>query len=254
MDKYYVYRPMLKLIGRSEGTAKKGGYEETLGYGIMLDGKVSHGEGQEIILTNKNLRQIDKIQTQMLKDPDNKKLNSSALGMYQIVRTTIREIKKDLDLDPMALFNADMQDRMACYLLGLRGIDKYLGGRLKEDTLINNLAREWASLPQTNGKGAYGGQNASVSVADVRKALAEVRKRATEASPEIVVVPVEPGTPPADPQVVQPVTPPAPVVVTEPVKDNPPAAPQVPSTKKGWGVLLAILAAGVAAIIRYFGG
>ena len=39
-DKYYVYRPFLNLVGTSEGTDKGDGYNETLGYGIMLDGKV----------------------------------------------------------------------------------------------------------------------------------------------------------------------------------------------------------------------
>ena len=55
-----------------------------------------------------------------------------------------------------------MQDRIACYLLGQRGIDKYLAGRLFEDTLLDNLAREWASLPTSKGKGFYGGQQAAV--------------------------------------------------------------------------------------------
>jgi lysozyme family protein len=82
-----------------------------------------------------------------------------------------------------------MQDRCACYLLGLRGIDKYLAGRLSEDTLINNLAPEWASLPTTAGKGAYAGQNAAVSPDRVRQVLAEVKKRHATSQPtrEIVV-------------------------------------------------------------------
>ena len=49
-DKYYVYRPLLDLIGLSEGTDKGRGYNETLGYGIMLDGKVTKGKGPIIDL------------------------------------------------------------------------------------------------------------------------------------------------------------------------------------------------------------
>lgn len=33
-DKYRVYRPLLNLIGFTEGTDKGDGYNETLGYGI----------------------------------------------------------------------------------------------------------------------------------------------------------------------------------------------------------------------------
>lgn len=42
-DKYAVHRPMLDLIGKCEGTDKSCGYNETLGYDIMLDGKVTKG-------------------------------------------------------------------------------------------------------------------------------------------------------------------------------------------------------------------
>lgn len=178
-DKYYVYRPLLDLIKKTEGTAKpKREYNETLAYGAYTGGNVE--------LVKMTLAQVDVLQTEMLRHPKNK-WNSSAAGAYQIVRTTRRDIEKKLGLDKGSLFNADMQDRMACYLLGVRGIDKYLSGRLSEDTLINNLAKEWASLPTTSDKGNYKGQNAAVRVAEVRKVLAEVRARHFNEQPEKVV-------------------------------------------------------------------
>src|SRR5690606_17700885 len=134
------------------------------------------------------LKEIDALQTRMLQHPANS-FNSSALGRYQIVRTTLRAIRKSLNLQDTALFDAGMQDRCACYLLGLRGIDKYLAGRLSEDTLINNLAQEWASLPAVSGKSAYAGQNVAVQPDRVQQALADVKRRHQEAQPlrEIVV-------------------------------------------------------------------
>src|SRR5690554_4352428 len=116
-DKYHVYRPMLDLIGFAEGTDRKRGYNETLAYGAFTGGDVD--------LCAMTLKEIDALQTKMLKHPANT-FHSSALGRYQIVRTTLHAIRKSLSLPDTALFDADMQDRCACYLLGLRGIDKYL--------------------------------------------------------------------------------------------------------------------------------
>lgn len=179
-DKYHVYRPLLDLIGFAEGTDRKRGYNETLAYGAFTGGDVD--------LVTMTLEEIDALQTRMLKHPQNR-FNSSALGRYQIVRTTLRAIRKTLKLPPTTLLDAEMQDRCACYLLGLRGIDKYLAGRLSEDTLINNLAHEWASLPTTAGKAAYAGQNAAVTPDRLRQVLAEVKQHHYEAQParEIVV-------------------------------------------------------------------
>jgi muramidase (phage lysozyme) len=184
-DKYHVYRPLLDLIGFTEGTDKGRGYNETLAYGKMLDGKVTKGKGPTVDLVSMTLKQLDALQTKMLSDPDNKKLNSSAAGRYQIVRTTARAIRKALpDRYPLTRkFDADCQDEMACYLLGVRGIDKYLAGRLSEDALINNLAHEWASLPKLDGKGAYAGQHAAISVDRLRNCLSEVKNRHAKGQP-----------------------------------------------------------------------
>lgn len=179
-DKYYVYRPMLDLIGKSEGTDRKRGYNETLGYGAYTGGDVN--------LVGMTLTKIDALQTKMLKHPANY-MNSSALGRYQIVRTTLRNIRNTLNLEGSLLFNEELQDKCACYLLGVRGIDKWIAGRLSDDTMLNNLAREWASLPMPNGKGAYGGQHAAVTVAEVMAALRACRARASAPKPAPVIVP-----------------------------------------------------------------
>jgi muramidase (phage lysozyme) len=185
-DDYFVYRPMLDLLGKSEGTDKGRGYNETLGYGAYT-GNVN--------LVGMTLAQIDALQGKMLANPKNK-WKSSALGRYQIVRTTRRNIQKALSIPSTALFDKDMQDRMACFLLGQRGIDKWLSGRLSLDTLLRNLSKEWASVPGPDGKGAYSGQGAGVSVSQVKAALAEVAKRHAAGQPKVVEkVPVPVETP-----------------------------------------------------------
>jgi muramidase (phage lysozyme)/uncharacterized integral membrane protein len=181
-DKYYVYRPLLDLIGKTEGTDRGDGYNETLAYGLLTNGDVD--------LVSMTLGEIDALQTKMLRHPKNR-WKSSAVGRYQIVRTTLRSIKETLGLGDHEKFDADMQDRLACFLLGQRGIDKYLSGRLSENTLLLNLAKEWASLPTPEGKGYYDGQRAAVSVNEVRTVLGEVRKRHQEGQPVKQVVPPE---------------------------------------------------------------
>lgn len=188
-DRYYVYRPLLDLIGLTEGTDKRRGggpargYNETLAYGRLTGGDV------DLVLMT--LTQIDALQTRMLQHRENV-WNSSAVGRYQIVRTTLRNIRKTLNLSGAELFDRDMQDRLGCFLLGQRGIDKYLAGRLSEDTLLLNLAKEWASLPTAAGKGYYSGQSAAVKPDQVRVVLAHVRRRHAEGQPKVEVpVPVE---------------------------------------------------------------
>lgn len=189
-DKYWVYRPMLDLIGKSEGTDKGRGYNETLGYGAYTGGDQD--------LVSMTLDQIDALQTKMLNNRKNK-LRSSAVGRGQIVRTTMRAIRQALpDRFPgTRLYDADCQDEMICYLLGQRGIDKWLAGRLKLDTLIGNLAQEWASIPRLDGKGHYAGQNAGVSLSQVKAALADVAQRHAQGQPKVeVAVEVEKPTVP----------------------------------------------------------
>jgi len=175
-DKYWVYRPLIDLIGETEGTAppKGRGYNETLNYGAYTGGPVE--------LVKMTLQQVDELQTRMLAHPKNK-LRSSAAGWGQIVRTTRRAIEKTLGIGREQLFDEDMQDRMICYLFGLRGIDKWLAGRLSQDTLINNLAQEWASLPTVSGAGFYKGQRTPITTQRLRDVLAEVRQRHLQGQP-----------------------------------------------------------------------
>lgn len=173
-DPYATYRPLLDLIGYTEGTDKGRGYNETLAYGKFTGGPVE--------LVSMTLDEIDKLQTGMLNHPKNK-LHSSAVGRYQIVRTTLRSIKKALKLTGKERFDEKMQDRLACFLLGRRGIDRYIGGELSESSMINQLAREWASLPTVQDRGHYDGQKAFVRSARVREVLREVKELAATKVP-----------------------------------------------------------------------
>lgn len=147
--------PILDLIGKTEGTDKGRGYNETLGYGAYTGGDVD--------LVNMTLGDIDKLQTKMLRHPNNK-WNSSALGRYQIIRTTLRGLKKEMGLTDDMKFTPELQDLMAVQLLKRRGYDKWLRGQMTDKAFVNGLSREWASLPNSSGKGSYSGQRIGASL------------------------------------------------------------------------------------------
>ena len=64
VDAYAVYRPMLDLMGKSEGTDKGRGYNEALGYGAYTCGDVD--------LISMTLDQIEALQSKMLANRKNK--------------------------------------------------------------------------------------------------------------------------------------------------------------------------------------
>jgi hypothetical protein len=160
-------RPLAILIGRTEGTSKARGYDETLGYGAY------DPKGYPPI-TMQGLAQLDKFQTAMLSHPKNK-LNSSAVGMYQYIRTTLRALVKKWGFKPEQLFDRTFQDDLLYITLVGRGLVRWRKGEITEDAFINNLSAEWASLPNTKGKGTYAGQHTGCTVAELRAVLAQIK-------------------------------------------------------------------------------
>lgn len=154
--------PILSLIGKTEGTDRGAGYNETLGYGAYTGGKVN--------LVGMTLDEVDALQTRMLRHKDNS-WNSSAAGRYQIVRTTLRSLRKELGLSGSELYDAKMQDRLGMALLERRGLSRWQAGRMSDRQFLTNLAKEWASLPKPDGKGTYKGQRAAATPSQVLKSL-----------------------------------------------------------------------------------
>ncbi|MCJ2082760.1 hypothetical protein [Methylobacterium sp. J-090] len=123
------YKDVLDHIARSEGTANRpgGGYDTSLALGKFLPG------GKEQNLTGKTLDEIDTLQTGMLNHPQNG-FNSSAIGRYQVVRTTLRRMRRKLGLNGDDLYDEKLQDRIGAELARARGADP------------TGLKNEWASL------------------------------------------------------------------------------------------------------------
>mgnify|MGYP001595677458 CR=1 FL=1 len=135
---------ILDLIARAEGTDQGRGYNETLGYGRFTGNRN---------LTGMTLDQIDALQTAMLANPANA-YNSSAVGRYQITRTTLRGLRDQLGLSGSDLYDPAMQDQLALQLLARRGGS------------LTGLRQEWTGLGRIDDatlQGALGGAGAGRS-------------------------------------------------------------------------------------------
>ncbi|WP_158972296.1 lysozyme family protein [Chachezhania sediminis] len=80
-----------------------------------------------------------------------------AIGRYQFIPSTFRNLQQRLGLPHGARFSAQVQDRMASVLLVDAGYSEFLNGALDPDAFMDRLARIWAGLPLRSGKSAYHG-------------------------------------------------------------------------------------------------
>ena len=162
---------LLEQISRGEGTSdaaakKKGlasGYDVSLGYG-------AYGGGPKKALSEMTMAEVKEYQKAMLADPKNK-MNSSAVGKYQLISGTLKELQKELGLKDTDKFDASTQDKMGEALLKRRGLDKYTSGKISAEKFQLGLSQEWASVadPRT-GNGYYAGQRTAHTTDAMAKA------------------------------------------------------------------------------------
>lgn len=99
---------------------------------------------------------------------------STAVGAYQFINKTLSGLKDRFNLTGDEMFNESLQDKLGTELANRRGLNKYLNGEISEQKLANNLAKEWASLQNSSGKGHYDGDGLNTARAgygDVVSAL-----------------------------------------------------------------------------------
>ena len=119
-------RSFLDFVAESEGTE---GHPRSRGYNTTLD--YGRWTGGDVDLTKMTLNEVDALQKRMLAHPENRRKykgpnglsGSSALGRYQIVRKTLRGLRKELGLTGNELYSPELQDRLAERLATRRGRD-----------------------------------------------------------------------------------------------------------------------------------
>lgn len=151
---------LLDAIGTAEGARpdywKGNPYDLTLGR-LNLTPPISQ----------RNLRDVKKTQIQMVDSG----MLSGAVGKYQFISKTLKELQKKLGLSDDHIFNSDTQDQMALVLLNRRGLKMYMDGQLSIHDFMKNLSKEWASLPNPDTGKSYYGQRTHFTVAQMTDIL-----------------------------------------------------------------------------------
>lgn len=126
--------PILDAISAMEGTR---GYSDSFGHQLHED------------LTGKTIEQVQAIQRGMH--------GSSAIGRYQFMSATIKDLIKRGVISPTDKFDGATQDKMANAQLQKHGLDKWRSGEMSDAQFLHGVAGEWAGVPQANGHGRYEG-------------------------------------------------------------------------------------------------
>lgn len=101
---------------------------------------------------------------------------SSAVGKYQFLRKTLDSLVKEGVISADDQFTPDVQDQLAVALMKRRGLDDYRAGKITREQYTNNLAKEWAGLPTTNGMSFYAGDGLNASTVRLPQVLAALEK------------------------------------------------------------------------------
>ena len=98
---------------------------------------------------------------------------STAIGGYQFIYKTLRNLKRQMGLTGNEKFTPELQDQMADVLLEGRGLSRFRAGKMSKRAFALGLAQEWASLPNPNtGRSYYAGDGLNASSAKVRDVYA----------------------------------------------------------------------------------
>ena len=161
---------LLDRISKGEGTLRKGkdkSYDITIGYDKWAPNNRDY-------LWNMTIDEIYELQTYMLRNG----AISSAIGRYQFVKGTLKEVVKKTGTLTTTLFNAETQDKLILFrLTDFRKYGEWLAGNITDDAFIHKLSCEFASIgdPQKGGKSHYG-QPVGTTVDEMRATLNKMRK------------------------------------------------------------------------------
>lgn len=157
-------KPVVDLIGQTEGTDAGRGYDETIGYG-KFDPQAAKPVSQM------TLGEVKQFQRGIIHNGG----PSDAVGRYQIIGPTLKGLETEMGLKDSTVFTPQLQDQMMMHLLNRRGLQSWLSGSMSNASFINGLSKEWASLPNSQGSGSYPGQRVGTTTAHLTRVLDAIK-------------------------------------------------------------------------------
>jgi hypothetical protein len=149
------------------------------GYASSYDVPFNYGRfaRQTKPLTQMTLKEVDELQTRILNHPENTH-KASPVGRYQIVRTTLRELKQRLNLRDDMIFDSNLQDTLGMSRLRRAGLQNSIDGKITESAFQTNIAKEWASVadPKT-GRPRRPRQHLGTTTAQVAPLIRALRQK-----------------------------------------------------------------------------
>ena len=122
-------------------------YESGGDYNIMVGGKRGN-------LTSMTVAEI----LDMQKSMKARGHESSAVGRYQYIRSTLADTAAQMSMDVNSTkFDEKTQDALAIQTLRTIGLENWLAGKLDDGTFLNRVAQIWAGIPKTSGVSAHAG-------------------------------------------------------------------------------------------------
>lgn len=100
-----------------------------------------------------------------------------AIGRYQFIPATLRDLANRRGLGPQTRFSPTVQDQLALMLLQNAGLSAFQAGQMERETFMRNLARIWAGLPLPTGQSyyeGYAGNSAAMSWGDFESGIARI--------------------------------------------------------------------------------
>lgn len=142
-------------------------YESGGNYNIILGGKTAP-------LTNMTIAKVFELQRDMI----NRGMESSAVGRYQYIGTTLRDQTRQMGIDPAKTkFDEKTQDQYAIYTLRTRAdLDGWLAGKTSDEEFLNRMSKIWAAIPNTKTGGSfYAGVGSNKAGMSVKTALSTLQ-------------------------------------------------------------------------------
>ncbi len=103
---------------------------------------------------------------------------SSAVGKYQFIEGTLRDVVRASGIDPNTKFTPAVQDKLIMHrLFTTRKMKDYLEGKISDEEMVDkHLAAEFAGLKKTDGRGVYDGDGLNKASLSARRTIAALQQ------------------------------------------------------------------------------